>query len=67
MLKGYLQLMRPANIITAWADILLGYGASSVREFLGKMPILLLFFGLFSLLLDSMAVELFSMMSAMLR
>ena len=29
MLKGYLQLMRPANIITAWADILLGYAAAS--------------------------------------
>lgn len=28
MLKGYLQLMRPANIITAWADILLGYAAA---------------------------------------
>ena len=26
---GYLQLMRPANIITAWADILLGYAAAS--------------------------------------
>lgn len=25
---AYLQLMRPANIITAWADILLGYGAA---------------------------------------
>ena len=29
MLKGYLQLMRPANIITAWADILFGYAAAS--------------------------------------
>ena len=29
MLKGYLQLMRPANIVTAWADILLGYAAAS--------------------------------------
>jgi 4-hydroxybenzoate polyprenyltransferase len=26
-LQAYLQLMRPANIITAWADILAGYGA----------------------------------------
>lgn len=26
---GYLQLMRPANIITAWADIILGYAAAS--------------------------------------
>ncbi|MGK7897163.1 MAG: UbiA-like protein EboC [Xenococcus sp. (in: cyanobacteria)] len=25
----YLQLMRPANIITAWADILLGYAAAN--------------------------------------
>ena len=25
---GYLQLMRPANIVTAWADILLGYAAA---------------------------------------
>ena len=29
-LIAYLQLMRPANIITAWADILLGYAAASV-------------------------------------
>ena len=28
-IPGYLQLMRPANIITAWADILLGYAAAS--------------------------------------
>lgn len=27
-LWAYLQLMRPANIITAWADILLGFAAS---------------------------------------
>ncbi len=27
-LRAYLQLMRPANIITAWADILAGYAAS---------------------------------------
>ena len=32
---AYLQLMRPANIVTAWADILLGYaaaGAVTVNE-----------------------------------
>lgn len=27
-LWGYLQLMRPANIVTAWADILVGYAAA---------------------------------------
>ena len=27
---GYLQLMRPANIVTAWADILLGYAAANM-------------------------------------
>ncbi|MEM9161541.1 MAG: UbiA-like protein EboC [Cyanobacteria bacterium P01_F01_bin.4] len=27
-LWAYLQMMRPANILTAWADILLGYAAS---------------------------------------
>lgn len=27
-LWAYLQLMRPANILTAWADILVGYGAA---------------------------------------
>jgi 4-hydroxybenzoate polyprenyltransferase len=27
-LWGYLQLMRPANIVTAWADILAGFAAS---------------------------------------
>ena len=27
---AYLQLMRPANIITAWADILLGYAAAGI-------------------------------------
>ncbi|MGD1897107.1 MAG: UbiA-like protein EboC [Phormidesmis sp.] len=27
-LIAYLQMMRPANILTAWADILLGYAAS---------------------------------------
>ena len=29
-LIAYLQLMRPANIITAWADILLGYAAAGL-------------------------------------
>lgn len=29
-LWAYLQMMRPANILTAWADILLGYAASGV-------------------------------------
>ncbi|NER97126.1 MAG: polyprenyltransferase, partial [Symploca sp. SIO1B1] len=29
-LWAYLQLMRPANIITAWADILAGYAASGL-------------------------------------
>ncbi|MEO0835313.1 MAG: UbiA-like protein EboC [Cyanobacteria bacterium J06642_3] len=29
-LKAYLQLMRPANIITAWADILLGCAAAGI-------------------------------------
>ncbi len=28
----YLQMMRPANIITAWADILVGYGATSLVQ-----------------------------------
>ncbi|XZF63389.1 MAG: UbiA-like protein EboC [Gloeotrichia echinulata DVL01] len=27
-LRGYLELMRPANIVTAWADILVGFAAS---------------------------------------
>ncbi|MDZ7967462.1 MAG: UbiA-like protein EboC [Nostoc sp. DedSLP03] len=26
--RGYLELIRPANIVTAWADILLGFAAS---------------------------------------
>lgn len=26
--QGYLELMRPANIVTAWADILVGFAAS---------------------------------------
>ena len=29
-LLAYLQLMRPANITTAWADILLGYAAAGI-------------------------------------
>lgn len=29
-LRAYLQLMRPANIVTAWADILLGAAATGV-------------------------------------
>lgn len=29
-LRPYLQLLRPANIITAWADILLGFVASGI-------------------------------------
>ena len=29
---GYLQLMRPANIVTAWADILVGYAAAGGVE-----------------------------------
>jgi UbiA prenyltransferase family len=28
----YLQMMRPANIITAWADILVGYGATGLIQ-----------------------------------
>lgn len=27
-IRAYLQLMRPANIVTAWADILAGFAAS---------------------------------------
>ncbi len=30
MIWAYLQLMRPANILTAWADILLGFAAAGV-------------------------------------
>lgn len=29
---AYLQLMRPANIVTAWADILVGFAASGTGE-----------------------------------
>ncbi|WP_242045614.1 MULTISPECIES: UbiA-like protein EboC [unclassified Calothrix] len=28
--RGYLELMRPANIVTAWADILVGFAASGL-------------------------------------
>ncbi|NEP15904.1 MAG: UbiA-like protein EboC [Leptolyngbya sp. SIO4C1] len=31
-LLAYLQMMRPANILTAWADILLGYAASGAAS-----------------------------------
>lgn len=31
---AYLQLMRPANIVTAWADILVGYAAAGGAEIL---------------------------------
>src|SRR4030095_8549956 len=48
-LKGYLRLMRPANIITAVSDILAGvtvsgYFASTVLQKNGAMPVLLLVF-----------------------
>ncbi len=36
-LWAYLQLMRPANIITAWADILAGYAASGLVLVLAQM------------------------------
>ncbi|NES21468.1 MAG: UbiA-like protein EboC [Symploca sp. SIO3E6] len=36
-LWAYLQLMRPANIITAWADILAGYAASGFVLVLTQM------------------------------
>lgn len=32
MLKAYLQLMRPANITTAWADILLGCAGAGIMD-----------------------------------
>ncbi len=32
-LWAYLQLMRPANIVTAWADVLAGFAASSYLDF----------------------------------
>lgn len=34
---GYLQLMRPANIITAWADILVGYAAAGGVAMIGAV------------------------------
>ena len=39
-LWAYLQMMRPANILTAWADILLGYAASglALTSFAPFMP-----------------------------
>ncbi len=36
-LWAYLQLMRPANIITAWADILAGYAASGLLLVLAQV------------------------------
>nr|WP_277875748.1 UbiA-like protein EboC [Trichocoleus sp. FACHB-90] len=33
---AYLQLMRPANIVTAWADILVGFAASGAIAFLNQ-------------------------------
>ena len=41
-IRGYLQLMRPANIITAWADILLGYGASTVTAGINNLDLVTL-------------------------
>ncbi|MEP0788284.1 MULTISPECIES: UbiA-like protein EboC [Cyanophyceae] len=35
-LWAYLQLMRPANIVTAWADILVGFAASGAIAFLNQ-------------------------------
>lgn len=37
---AYLQLMRPANILTAWADILVGYAAAGLLNTVGADPIL---------------------------
>lgn len=37
-LLAYLQMMRPANIITAWADILVGYAAAGMVS-LGQTPL----------------------------
>ncbi|MBE9028817.1 UbiA-like protein EboC [filamentous cyanobacterium LEGE 11480] len=31
-LRPYLQMLRPANIVTAWADILVGYGATGLVQ-----------------------------------
>lgn len=39
---AYLQLMRPANIVTAWADILAGFAASGAIANLEMLPWLLL-------------------------
>jgi 4-hydroxybenzoate polyprenyltransferase len=36
-LTAYLQMMRPANIVTAWADILVGYAAAGVVS-IGDTP-----------------------------
>ena len=41
-IRGYLQLMRPANIITAWADILLGYAAASALRGINNLDIITL-------------------------
>ncbi len=35
--RGYLELMRPANIVTAWADILVGFAASGAGIILIKL------------------------------
>jgi 4-hydroxybenzoate polyprenyltransferase len=37
-LTAYLQMMRPANIVTAWADILVGYAAAGL-VIIGHTPI----------------------------
>ncbi|WP_366828528.1 UbiA-like protein EboC [Nostoc sp. NMS2] len=35
--RGYLELMRPANIVTAWADILVGFAASGSGSIFAKL------------------------------
>ncbi|MEH2266243.1 UbiA-like protein EboC [Nostoc sp.] len=35
--RGYLELMRPANIVTAWADILVGFAASGSGIIFAKL------------------------------
>ena len=35
--RGYLELMRPANIVTAWADILVGFAASGSGMIFAKL------------------------------
>ncbi|MEH1924100.1 UbiA-like protein EboC [Nostoc sp.] len=35
--RGYLELMRPANIVTAWADILVGFAASGSGVIFAKL------------------------------